>query len=96
MSEMVERVARAMIRHLRPALHDGGPDLRDVDIDISSLDFIELTRVAIASMREPTEAMTKAGNTAPGLLCWSLEPGEGLDEIDIEVAWHGMIDEALR
>jgi hypothetical protein len=51
-------------------------------------------RAAIEAMRDPTEEMCSVGEAA-GFLHWSLEEGEGLDEVDMAVAWQAMIDAAL-
>jgi hypothetical protein len=45
--ELAEQIARAMIKHLRPA-HRGDP--RAVDIDEADVDFIELAEIAIAEI----------------------------------------------
>jgi len=55
MSEMVERVARAL---LRAHYECGEDDIR------SSVYANALARAAIAAMREPTEGMLMAGNGA--------------------------------
>lgn len=52
-------------------------------------------RTAITAMREPTEEMADAADDTDAL-CWSLEPGEGLDAVRWSVAWKAMIDEALK
>lgn len=53
-----------------------------------------MARAAIEAMREPTEAMLKAGARRFSD-CWSLEPGEGLDEEPEQPIWQAMIDAAL-
>jgi hypothetical protein len=61
MSEMIERVARAMVSHLRPDQKDCSLEqLRHVDVDESDLNLVELARAAIEAMREPTEAMMES------------------------------------
>jgi hypothetical protein len=69
MSEMVHRVARAI------ASHSGISDRR-------ALDYIPEARLAIAAMREPTEAMCEA--------CFAVSPAGWP-----RVIWPAMIDAAL-
>ncbi len=52
-------------------------------------------RVAIGAMREPTEAMIRVGEPVV-YDCYSLEPGEGLDENPAVPTWEAMIDAALE
>lgn len=81
MSEMVERVARAICQ---PPVGDYSGDWRD---------FIPEARAAIEAMREPTEGMLEAGSDRLGdnadQLC-DTDAGAAL------VTYHAMIDEALR
>jgi hypothetical protein len=58
MSAMIERVARALLEH---QINTG-----QCDPDIQWQSFIGEARAAIASMREPTEAMIEAAWNAPG------------------------------
>lgn len=51
MSEMVERVARAMLKVCKPS-HQASRDVRHVDLDDTDFDFAELARAAIEAMRE--------------------------------------------
>lgn len=99
MSEMVERVARAMWEERRRHAKS-----LDMDLDLEEWgdgsipkanNIIGEARAAIKAMREPTGGMCMAGE-ASGFLHFSPEPGEGLDEIDMETAWRTMIDEALK
>jgi molecular chaperone DnaK (HSP70) len=82
MSEMIERVARALAENER------GADLwdeisNDSDIDyIGKNEFRDLARAAIEAMREPTEGMVEAAN---------LHESNG-----VYADWQAMIDEALR
>jgi hypothetical protein len=60
---MVERVARAM----RKELHDSsiwGPDTLELVVLDGGVPLMAMARAAIAAMREPTEAMTKAAFAA--------------------------------
>jgi hypothetical protein len=50
---------------------------------------------AIKAMREPTDKMLEAGREA-FKDCWSLEPGEGLDEPPAPVIWEAMIDVVIN
>ncbi len=78
MSEMIERVAEAI-----EAL--GYANGRTV--------MLEIARVAIAAMREPTETMLKAGNEDGA---WLWDTDNALDGSDAMLIWRAMIDEALR
>lgn len=91
MSEIVDRVARAI--HERFVLQQDIPEIcpswADLLADAPMGQEIaeetrDLARVAIAAMREPTEAMVDAGEAdQPGHLVASL-------------TWTSMIDEALK
>jgi len=72
MTDMIERVARAI------RFFDDWPTLSETAKAI----YREQARFAIEAMREPTEAMEKAGN-AP----WR--------DADAEMCWRLMIDAAL-
>lgn len=83
MSEMVERVAAAMV---------------DADFDVDSWRHVDenmkdrlraMARAAIAAMREPTEAMVASGLAENGR-------GAGTYEDYTLDAWQAMIDEALK
>lgn len=50
-------------------------------------------RAAVAAMREPTEAMCKAGEAVIVSHAWS---GRGEHISDPETPWEAMIDEALK
>lgn len=100
-SEMVERVARAIGDMIafpdEPRL--GVVYRGDTEIYISLREFLADTwlkdlaeplflnaaRAAIAALREPSEAMTKAGN-----------PYAGVASSSSYRTWQAMIDEALR
>lgn len=72
MTDMIERVARALF-----AAHNADPDWGDGyetagqaancgdDTELSHEECFALARAAIAAMREPTEAMVKAGLVFP-------------------------------
>lgn len=72
MSEMVERVARALIKN------EFG-----IEPEVLTDAILDQARVAIAAMREPTEAMLTAGSEWAYAGCSS-------------DTWHWMIEEALR
>jgi hypothetical protein len=82
---MVERVAKAMSGDLVP-WDRVAPVLRDL--------LLQQARWAIEAMRVPTEKMMAAADEACDL-CWSLEPGEGLDADPRLPIWDAMIDAAL-
>lgn len=77
-SEMVERVVRAMDHAEHKVIRNSeGVDMR-----------VARARAAIAAMREPTEAMEKAGaRTWDDDLC---------TETNALNMWRAMVDEALR
>jgi hypothetical protein len=72
MSEMVERVAVALFSHYMTALPDNAT---------------AIARIAIAAMREPTEAMIEAAKTNH----WTCDGETGMDGV-----WRDMIDAALK
>ncbi len=83
MSEMVERVARAVrmnrfVRTRRSAAFDETVPPTDLELDDA--------RAAIAEMIEPTQGMMDVFYTLP---CW----GDGPEARD---TWRVMVDEALR
>lgn len=92
MSEMVERVARAM------AVKDKGDDHWDVmseDGDgygyVGKNEYREMARAAILAMREPTEGMVqRAQESYHGGMEW------GLSDVEMAAVWQAMIDEALK
>jgi hypothetical protein len=81
MSEMVERVARALCRSA--ALGDPG----QAYIDANWPNYSTAARAAIEAMREPTEAMIGAGRGALPNFC--------PEDSDALVCWQDMIDAAL-
>jgi hypothetical protein len=86
MSEMVERVAKAVHKLWCEFNEETGlyEDLTPKEKEFSIL----ASRAAIAAMREPTEAMILACHGAP-----DLHPD---DAHGIVESWQSMIDEALR
>lgn len=87
MSEMVERVARAMLDRLS-APEKGGylfvsknrDDITGVLVD-GDVDFLEIARAAIAAMREPSAPMKAAASIMAGRF---------------EEEWQAAIDAALK
>ncbi len=90
-NEMIERVVKASFEAWQS--HD--PEKQHFtlnDMSFSEREFAKQHAIAIIkAMREPTEKMLDAGREAMSS-CWSLEPGEGLDEAPAPVIWEGMID----
>lgn len=82
MSEMVERVARAIADNIQAALPAG-----------VVLDYGYASRAAIAAMREPTKAMEKAGEELDD---WGVSSDPGPGHASALAHWHVMIDEALK
>lgn len=89
MSEMVERVARAI--YYGPGVAEWHPELPDHIKERARRD----ARAAIQAMRTPTEEMLEIGNTEDQL-SFSSEPGEGRADNVIEDVWKAMIDAALK
>lgn len=87
-SDTTERVAAAIARIVE--------DRTSGDYDIHGEIATACARAAIAAMRDPTEAMEKAGERAVNS-CLSGDVGEeGTLEADPWVpVWHAMIDAAL-
>ena len=90
MSDMVERVARAMFESLRGKTHSGAWKIGEPGDVYADEEFRELFRgmaiAAIAAMREPTEAMFHAWDNE-----WILHPSETA----WKRAYTAMIDAAL-
>lgn len=84
MSEMVERVAKALFQwqHGHDRWDEAEPDVRE--------DACEAARAAIEAMREPTEAMCDAADALD-----RVEAGVLRTEVPFD-AWIAMIDEALK
>lgn len=88
-SEMIERMARAMVGYLRPAQAKCPTELLShVDVDDSDLDVMALARAALEAMREPTEAMIND----PRARCYNY--GEFGDK-EVRRIWTAMINAAL-
>jgi hypothetical protein len=85
MSEMVERVARAIYKASCDEAYDGERYIPAWDrMNASSKEvYLGFARAAIAAMREPTAAMVITGSN-------------GNYPDDIAAIWQDMIDEALR
>ena len=83
MSEMVERVARAIA-----AGHDAY-----LPVEKIAPGYLADARAAIEAMREPTKAMESAGDELDDWGCPS-DPGSG--NACALAHWHAMIDEALK
>jgi hypothetical protein len=82
MSEMVERVARALCRS-KSAAQPGGWIERHINENWPV--FMDDARTAIEAMREPTEAMLTAAHV------------HGKNHaIEMRQAWRDMIDEVLK
>ena len=105
MSEMVERVARAIaVDALRqnPMLEimDGGLGYYD-DYDNKAYDCVEIARAAIEAMRLPTEAMTEAGAMQSGgatkeqAIEWAKLDKFESRQMEAEDIFIAMIDAAL-
>ena len=82
MGEMVDRVAKALLNHT-----NSSPGVMTQYDMMSENEARELASVAIAAMREPTEAMVQIGYAA----------SNAHDHMpdDIRSAWSAMIDAAL-
>ena len=92
MSEMVERVARAIAaKDLRDDLWDFMPEDGDDDVIICKNNYRPAARAAIEAMREPTKEMLSAA-WATG--CTGDNGGN--ERADIEDEWPAMIEEALK
>jgi hypothetical protein len=92
-SEMVERLAIKIFETVNadPDWFDGyeTPDQAQAcdDPDLSQQECLELARIALETLREPTKAMISAGYDSG-----QLEQGTGMPE----PVWQAMIDEALK
>lgn len=90
MSEMIERVARALAQQVDEAAYNPIENLSGVGLD-GVVDLLALARAAIEAMREPTEEMIEAGAAAGG---WDerFEPIEAA----IERSYEAMVGCALK
>ena len=84
MSEMVERVARAIY---------GGPIPWEAIDPASQKILLRDARAAIEAMREPTEAMSEVGRIIVGP---TYEAKSLLRAREADICWRAMIDAALR
>lgn len=81
MSEMVERVARAIAEEINGGKFDDARWYNDDQRDVHR----RRARAAIEAMREPTEAMLTAGDSA------MIRKDDAAAD-----AWQAMVDEALK
>ena len=93
MSEMVEIVAREIAR----VIHADGkwpwpPGYSSLPIDND--DVRDMARAAIVAMREPTEAMVRAGLDTAAAHSWGSRGDEFIT--NPEAFWETMIDEELK
>jgi hypothetical protein len=97
MSEMVERVARAICAAIcaeaTASMLASPADVAEASaavVDEGWVEFAHEARIAIEAMREPTEVMVSKGQAV--LIETEANNGESMtDEI-----WHAMIDAALK
>lgn len=85
MTEMVDRVARAMFDQD----HDEGWDRGEA---ATKQIYLNNARAAIEAMREPTEEMVDAAHTAQR---WSEGFGPDIGKVQDQLKWQAMIDVAL-
>jgi hypothetical protein len=83
MSEMVERVSRAIVAARFAKIHDEALGLTDLDV----------ARSAIAAMRVPTKAMEDAGDALDD---WGVPSDPGSGNACALAHWEAMIIEALK
>lgn len=102
MSEMVEKVAAELAEQLGCTTCGGElittPDgLSDAWLDIGRIDLFEVARAVIAAIREPTDAMKRAGENGPTTMSYGDESSTFayISKDDAESAWQTMIDAAL-
>ena len=98
MTDMIERVARALFVAGQYEWHMAAPDDAEIDRAWAAAKakphgrtWIDMARAAIATMREPTPAMAEAG----GLEVFSCSDGDPSAE-KAAAAWPAMIDAALE
>lgn len=95
MSEMIERVARAMWAH------EWGEHAEQQPFEASCREYwLDAARIAISAIRSPTEAMVAVGCEE---LPWGDEHGSVVSELDAQwrrealmPIWDGMLNEALK
>lgn len=88
MNEMVERVARAILRTQHEKYGAEGEEL-DSAVNEYWPQFVERARAAIAAMREPTEPMIRTGDNHTNC-------GGSCGNKAGRAAWYSMIDAALK
>lgn len=94
MSEMTERVARAIRDALKPNATFSDPYISDGDsgpIIDGMFDMEGIARAAIEAMREPNEAMIAAGHSTFREAAWEAPTDE-----EIRRAYVAMADAALK
>lgn len=102
MSEMVERVAKAIIAAFVKK-HEGGRwvdfeeavGMLQIDGIFDEAEMHEVARAAIDAIREPTEAMLAAARNAPSDLVWRDSLSAQL-KADAASKYRAMIDAALH
>jgi len=87
MSEMIERVARAICREWLEADYEG--EKVDRLVDRGWRCWQAVARTAIAAMREPTDDVI---HSAPH---WSCSECDGVNYTTNRDAWYAMIDAAM-
>lgn len=104
MTEMEERVAKAMLADLKRQSRDDhtgayvdGHDnrLHRVLVD-GTIDLLEFARATILAMREPTEAMVDAGHERTKDPMGNMHEAMGIGKANARSAWRAMIDKALE
>lgn len=88
MNKMIERVAKAIRDKGASCEYCQDPMLPDCC-------HYDSARAAIEAIREPDKKMILAG-TPVVYACFSLEPGEGLDENPAIKTWYAMTDAILK
>ncbi len=93
MSEMIERVARAIVAGISAATkdnHDIVLSEEDGKVLVDGwCDYKVVARAAISAMREPTEAMIDAGKSQDCVPDWN-------DQASAGQHWAAMISAALK
>jgi hypothetical protein len=89
MSEMIEKVARAMYEKLRAELTP--EKVNDWESVKAEGSYHMAARAAVEAMREPTRAMRDAGQNP----CWTPLSPTYDDDAAVGGMWRAMIDAAL-
>lgn len=90
---MVERVARTIYEGRRESgvwIHPKHNDWSKCH-SLTKKRWLQVARAAIDAMREPTDKMARAAATYPDDQGYG-----GLSETEASIAWHAMIDAALK